>query len=122
MRSCQSIVLNSLSPVLEDPAPRVYAAAVFDGPWSAASDVTITSERIVGRDTGTARPVPGGTRAQLLVNDRYAATRDQGEAKRWPLRGSAHRVSSERTHAWESPHAGDECEAGQSRSLMADAH
>jgi hypothetical protein len=30
MRSRPSILCNSLSPVLEDPAPRVYAPAIFD--------------------------------------------------------------------------------------------
>jgi hypothetical protein len=77
--SCQSIVRNPLSLVLEDPDPRVYAAAVFD----CRVDVTIAS-LIGGCDSGPARAIQLGKGEWLPLNDGYRATRSHGQSKRFP--------------------------------------
>jgi len=101
----RSIVLNPVSPVLEDPATRVYAAAVFDGAASrramGASAGAVTAAirvelggptRRLGMVTGE-RPVPGSSvpRARKAVagerNRGYGAHASDACLKDSPRRG-----------------------------------
>jgi hypothetical protein len=74
--SGRRIVQNPLSPVLEDPAPRVYAAAVFDCQAKSPSPRSALAAAI--------RVQQLGTREWLPLNDGYRAARGHAQGKPFP--------------------------------------